>query len=75
MKKIIIIKNKKTGKITVKIARIQDIDIINGIVILEINNRLSFIYLSESDYVIQRYTHNNLIVFYEHYALKKDKYF
>lgn len=75
MRKIIIIKNKKTNRLTVKIAIIKDIDIVNGYLFITTNNRYFAVYLANNDYIIQTFRKNNLKIFNENYILKHSIYF
>ena len=59
MRKIIIIKNKKSGKLTVKITIITDIDIVNGKLFITTNKRYFAIHLADNDCVIQTFCKNN----------------
>lgn len=75
MRKIIIIRNKKTNRLTVKIMSIQDIDIVNGHTFIFTNNSDKVIFSFDNDYLIQNFTGNNLKIFNENYNLKHKTYF
>ena len=75
MRKIIIIKNKKTNKLTVKIVSIDDIDIINGNVFIFTNKGVRIIFRDDSDYLIQNFKGNSLGIFYKNFVSNRPVYF
>lgn len=75
MRKIVIIRNKKTGRLSVRIVKILDIEIVNGYAFISTNDKNIFIYLDDYEYIIQTPSRNNLVEYYHHYVMKKYKYF